>query len=42
MSGLMTIGIIAFLGLMILMAEGIASENVECGVGNVSKLIIII
>jgi hypothetical protein len=38
MSGLMTIGIMAFLGLVILMAEGVASENVECGVGNVSKL----
>jgi hypothetical protein len=38
MSGLLTISIIAFLGLMTLVVEGVASENTECGAGNVSKL----
>jgi len=34
-SGLITIGVISFLGLI---TEGIASENTDCGAGNVSKL----
>ncbi len=38
MPGLLTIGIIAFLGLMTLVVEGVASEKTECDAGNVSKL----
>jgi len=34
-SGLITIGVISFLGLI---TEGIASENTDCGAGNVSKI----
>ncbi len=38
MPRLITNGMTVFLGLMILMTVGGASENIECGAGNVSKL----
>ncbi len=38
MSGLLTFGITVFVSLMILMTGAVASENTDCGAGNVSKL----